>query len=87
MGTSAINTIRTNINNKQLDPATSYAGYKAGWWFCLAVIGAEMLMVLVFFDTKALEGPPADPNADPETVKGAAAEAAETVAKEGGAMV
>lgn len=87
IGTSAINTIRTNIANKQPDPATTYKGYAAGWWFCLAVIGAEMIMVLVFFNTKALEGPPADPSADLHTAEGAAKEAAERIAMEGGAQM
>jgi len=83
VGTSAINTIRSSISAEQPDPATTYKGYAAGWWFCLAVIGTEMIMVIIFFDTKVLDGPPADPNVDPHTAIGAAEEAAETIAREG----
>lgn len=82
IGTSAINTIRASVSARQPDPATSFKGYAAGFWFCLGVIGAELIMIVVFFNTKVLDGPPADPNADPHTAIGAAEEAAETIAKE-----
>lgn len=51
MGSAAITSIQQNVDAKQPDPRTTYAGRRAGFWFIVAVVIVEMIAFVIFYRT------------------------------------
>lgn len=65
VGTAAVTSIQQNVDKKQADPATTYKGRQAGFWFLVAVIIVELIAFIIFYRTPAPI--PSNDDATPES--------------------
>ena len=59
VGIAAVSSIESSIEEKSGNPA-GYAGRAAAFWFLLALIGLEIISLLVFYRVEAEHHPPTD---------------------------
>jgi len=69
VGAAATTAIQTNVDSKQSDPATSYKGRQAAFWFLLGLIVVEVIAFLIFFkDPSVPAGGDSRPDLDSDSL-------------------